>query len=64
MDRRVTEHPILEDIRKPDTYIIHDGKRIPAVTGEPIAAALLAAGVRVMIIDENLRPGGTDPWQK
>lgn len=47
-ERRVMEHPILEDLRKPDTYIIHDGRRIPAVTGEPVAAALLAAGVRVM----------------
>lgn len=45
---RVTEHPILENLRVPDTYIIHDGKRIPAVTGEPVAAALLAAGIRVM----------------
>lgn len=48
MERRVTEHPILNEIRIPDTYIIHEGKKIPAVTGEPIAAALLAAGVRVM----------------
>lgn len=47
-ENRVTEHPILEDLRSPDTYIIYDGKRIPAVTGEPVAAALLAAGIRVM----------------
>ena len=47
-DRRVAEHPILEDLRKPDTYILYDGKRIPAITGEPVAAALLAAGVRIM----------------
>lgn len=47
-ENRVQDHPILEDLRSPDTYIIHDGKRIPAVTGEPVAAALLAAGIRVM----------------
>ena len=47
-ERRIAAHPILEDLRSPDTYIICDGKRIPAITGEPIAAALLAAGIRVM----------------
>lgn len=45
---RVMEHPILEELREPDTYIIYDGKKIPAVSGEPVAAALLAAGVRIM----------------
>ena len=43
---RVMDHPILDEGRQEDTYILFDGKRIPAVTGEPIAAALLAAGVR------------------
>ncbi len=47
-ERRVMEHPILEELRTPDTYIIYDGKKIPAVTGEPVAAALLASGVRIM----------------
>lgn len=47
-ERRITDHPILEDLREPDTYILCDGKRIPAVSGEPIAAALLASGIRVM----------------
>ncbi len=42
---RVEHHPILGISRKPDTYILFNGERIPAVTGEPIAAALLAAGV-------------------
>lgn len=45
---RVEQHPILDVDRKPDTYILYDGKKIPAVTGEPIAAALIAAGVRTM----------------
>ena len=45
---RVEQHPILDVDRKPDTYILYDGKKIPAVTGEPIAAALIAAGGRTM----------------
>ena len=47
-DRRIRKHPILGDAREPDTYIVCDGKRIPAVSGEPIAAALMASGIRVM----------------
>ena len=43
---RVENHPILGESRQPDTYIYFDGKQIPAVTGEPVAAALVAAGVR------------------
>lgn len=45
---RVPSHPILGEARSPDTYILYDGKRIPAVTGEPVAFALMAAGIRVM----------------
>lgn len=47
-ENRVEKHPILGDSRVPDTYIIHDGIKIPAVTGESIAAALIASGIRVM----------------
>jgi predicted molibdopterin-dependent oxidoreductase YjgC len=44
---RVLRHPILgEDRRKQDACITVDGKRVAAVAGEPIAAALLAAGIR------------------
>lgn len=44
---RVEKHPILgEDTRDNDAVILVDGKEIPAKTGEPIAAALLAAGIR------------------
>ena len=43
---RVIAHPILGDARTPDTFIFCDGKKIPAVTGEPIAAALMASGIR------------------
>ena len=48
MDRRVHAHPILDDLREPDTYIWYNDARIPAVTGEPVAAALMASGIRVM----------------
>jgi predicted molibdopterin-dependent oxidoreductase YjgC len=44
---RVTKHPLLPHEPEPDCVIYHDGRPIPAKTGEPIAAALLAAGVRV-----------------
>ncbi len=44
---RVNKHPILgEEERSPDAKITVDGKEILAFTGEPIAAALLAAGIR------------------
>jgi len=43
---RVTEHPILGPASsgKPITIVL-DGREIPALEGEPIAAALMAAGV-------------------
>ncbi|MDR1933091.1 MAG: (2Fe-2S)-binding protein [Spirochaetales bacterium] len=44
---RVVKHPILPDDAAPDCIIYHDGQPVPAKSGEPIAAALLAAGVRV-----------------
>lgn len=44
---RVSKHPILgDDTRIHDAVIIIDGTPVPAITGEPIAAALLAAGIR------------------
>ena len=44
---RIKHHPILDDgTRKCNVSIIVDGKKIPAIEGEPIAAALLAAGIR------------------
>ncbi len=44
---RVVNHPFLPAIDEPDITIYVDGKPIPAKSGEPIAAALLAAGIRV-----------------
>lgn len=44
---RIVHHPLLgDDGRKPDVWIVVDGRKIPAIAGEPIAAALLAAGIR------------------
>jgi predicted molibdopterin-dependent oxidoreductase YjgC len=44
---RIKHHPILDDdSRKCNASIIVDGKKVPAIEGEPIAAALLAAGIR------------------
>jgi hypothetical protein len=48
---RVTEHPILADQDSGPaawTTIMIDGKEAPARLGEPIAAALLASGRRVL----------------
>jgi len=44
---RIEKHPILgDDTRTFDAVLWVDGKEIAAKTGEPIAAALLAAGIR------------------
>ncbi|MEG0824680.1 MAG: (2Fe-2S)-binding protein [Oscillospiraceae bacterium] len=43
---RVEHHPILEDAKVADTYIYFDGQKIPALSGEPVAAALMAQGIR------------------
>jgi aerobic-type carbon monoxide dehydrogenase small subunit (CoxS/CutS family) len=44
---RVVKHPILPDDPAAELTIYYDGKPIPAKQGEPIAAALLASGIRV-----------------
>ena len=45
---QVVHHPILGDLPElREAKIQVDGKEIPAVAGEPIAAALAAAGIRV-----------------
>ena len=48
VDRRVRDHPLLGPLPVvPDAPFTFDGRLIAARDGEPIAAALLAAGVRV-----------------
>jgi predicted molibdopterin-dependent oxidoreductase YjgC len=44
---RVPHHPVLGEDSEPDITIFYEGTEIPAKSGEPIAAALLASGVRV-----------------
>ncbi len=47
LDLRLTSHPLLGDL--PDATAVHisiDGREIEAREGEPIAAALLANGIR------------------
>jgi len=45
--KRIEHHPILEDLGEPETVeITVDGSPIRARAGEPIAAALLAAGIQ------------------
>lgn len=45
--RRIIEHPILPDLKGQQTVTIYyNGKPLEAVEGEPIAAALMNAGIR------------------
>ncbi|MBX5445388.1 (2Fe-2S)-binding protein [Sphaerobacter sp.] len=47
-DLRVRQHPVLGDLPPTTEVTIYvDDRPIPARAGEPIAAALLAAGIRV-----------------
>lgn len=57
---RVIHHPILGEETREFTAVIEvDGKKIPAVEGEPIAAALLAAGIKTFRhTHKNNRPRG------
>lgn len=48
MDKRIQEHPILGEPQKgKKVTFLYDGKEIEGYEGEPIAAALKAAGVMV-----------------
>jgi predicted molibdopterin-dependent oxidoreductase YjgC len=48
MSRRIVKHPILEfDAERTRVHITVNGKSIEAYAGEPIAAAILAADLRV-----------------
>ena len=55
---RIDNHIILGDREaKKEVTIIVDGKKIPAVEGEPILASLLAAGINV----SNISPKKHEP---
>ena len=45
---RIKEHPILDFDRKNEITFTYNGKEIKAYEGETIAAALYAAGIRVL----------------
>lgn len=47
MDLRVKRHPVLGDmVAGEEVTIFVDGRRVTARAGEPVAAALYAAGIR------------------
>ena len=48
IDMRIVEHPVLGNMQKRERVSIRvDGAEVEAYEGEPIAAALVAAGVKV-----------------
>ncbi len=56
---RITDHPILSFARGREVRFMFDGRQLSGYEGEPIAAALHAAGVRVLSRSEHLnRPRG------
>lgn len=56
---RITEHPILRFEHGPMVRFTFDGRELEGVEGEAIAAALHAAGVRVLSHSHSLhRPRG------
>jgi len=55
MPRRITSHPVLGELPPTELVTIHvDGEPISARKGEPVAAALLAAGRQVLRRSEKL----------
>lgn len=57
-DFRVRHHPVLGDLPAAATVTITvDGRAVPARAGEPIAAALLANGIRIC----RTMPGSGEP---
>lgn len=55
---RITRHPVLGEMIHGRWVTIHvDGRPVPALEGEPIAAALYAVGIR----RTRLSPRGGDP---
>ncbi len=56
---RITEHPILDFERGPEITIYFEGRALRAYEGETIAAALHAAGIKVLSYSHRLgRPRG------
>jgi len=55
---RISEHPVLEFRRPRKVTFFFDGKAVEAYEGETIAAALHAAGIRVLSRTKSGRPRG------
>jgi len=45
---RIYDHPILPPLDKKTVTIYYNGRPLEALEGEPVAAALMAAGIRSM----------------
>jgi sarcosine oxidase subunit alpha len=59
MDLRITDHPVLGPAPARRRFTIRfGGREIPAVEGDSIASALLAAGIRVIRHSANGEPRG------
>ncbi len=59
MEGRISDHPILSFTRKQKVKFYFEGKEIEAYEGESVAAALHAAGIRVLrYTPVNERPAG------
>ena len=59
MCRRITEHPLLTFRKGRKVSFVYDGKKLFGHAGEPIAAALLANGIKVLSYSVNYhRPRG------
>ena len=55
-EMRVAEHPVLGEASFGKEVVIYfDGRPVPALEGEPVAAALLAAGIRAFRTTEKRR---------
>jgi hypothetical protein len=52
---RITKHPILDFSEKPKVKFYFEGKEITGFEGEPIAAALVANGIKVFRYTEKLK---------
>lgn len=55
---RITKHPIIEYPPKREVHFTFEGQELIGYEGEPIAAALHAAGVRVLRVTPKDRPRG------
>jgi hypothetical protein len=53
-EARITRHPILTFLPKPEVEFLFESKKLKGYAGEPIAAALVANGVKVFRVTEKM----------